>query len=353
MNNSQYYSRLIESTINPGNAKKSGTFRAWQDMAIRARKALQTVRADYDDADKELIGTYTSTVYLQKKAELDAKYNAVVDDVKKKLTDSLDSIIESKRQQFDRCSGAPSAEDLRLLQALSMRSSLTIAEVANVVGKLNGNVQSLAVLRDVAEKHGIHVPTGATTPEEFDASLERARNFSIDRLNEIDVPIKESGYKARAFYDYPDHRGEASHLYTPLDANQLTTEQISEATRQAQQAAARAQEPEVTPAAAKTGEGDVLPMWAEVTVANEYLSTIARQFHTTTDEIKRANPNKDFDHGIRSGEKILVPSTHFSYEPDQTGSHVQPDRVRAVPAPQYVTPAGPNGEEIGQDISIT
>ncbi len=354
MNDYRYYSRLIESTVNPGNAKKSGTFRAWQDLTIKARKALQNVRADYDDADKELIGTYTSTVYLQKKAELDAKYNAVVDDVKKKLTDALDDVIERKRAQFDRCSGAPSDVDIRLLTALSMRSSLTIAEIANVVAKLNGNIQSLALLRDIALKHNIHIPLGVSTPEEFDNAIARAREYSIDRLNEIDTPDNEAGYLAKSYYDYPDApNGEAVRIYSPLDGNVLTTEQISAATRRAQEAAARAQEPQAIPAAAETAEGDAVPMWAEVVIDNESLSTIAAQFHTTTAEIKRANPGRSFDAlHLEHGSKLLVPATKFTFQPDPTGGHVQPDRVRAVPAPRFVVPEGPNGEEPGQDVSI-
>lgn len=352
MNSLFYYSRLLENATNAGNAKKSGTFRGWQEKAIKARSVLKQVRNDYDKDLADLHGTYTTKVFLQKKAELDANYNKVVESVVSVLEKSLSEVIESKRRQFDKCSSAPSAEDLRLLQALNMRTSLSVAEIANTIAKLNGNVQSLAVLRDIAAKHNIHIPVGATTPEEFDAQMERAREFSLDRLREIDTIDKNAGYKTRAFYDYPDHPGEASHLYGPLDNNVLTTEQIATATKQAREKAARAAEPAEAPAASDTTSDSTPEMWAEVTVNGiQSLSTIAAQFHVSTQQIRDANPGITLDR-LYTGDKIFVPSTKFSFQPDASGTHVQPENVRAVPRPIEKIPTGPNGEKIGDDVSV-
>lgn len=352
MNSLFYYSRLLENATNAGNAKKSGTFRGWQEKAIKARSVLKQVRNDYDKDLADLHGTYTTKVFLQKKAELDANYNKVVESVVSVLEKSLSEVIESKRRQFDKCSSAPSAEDLRLLQALNMRTSLSVAEVAATIGKLNGNVQSLAVLRDIAAKHDIHIPVGATTPEEFDAQMERAREFSLDRLREIDTIDKNAGYKARAFYDYPDHPGEASHLYGPLDNNVLTSEQITTATNQARAAAASAAEHAEAPATSNSTGESAPEMWAEVNcTGKENLSTIASQFHLSRGQIIKANGGRDLS-VLHRGEKILVPATRFTFQPDVNGCHVQPENVRAVPRPVEVIPTGPNGEEVGDDISI-
>lgn len=352
MNSLFYYARLVDNATNTGNAKKSGTFRGWQDKAIKAREALKAVRRDYNDDLQEIIRTYSPNVAAQKKAELDERFNSIVSDAKDKLKDALEEVIESKQCWFDKCSGAPSAEDLRLLQALSMRSNMSIAEVASAAGKLNQNVQSMGVLRDIAAKFDIHIPIGAATPEEFDSMVQRAREFSLDRLRELETPDKEISYKAKMFFDYADLPGETAHFYGPLDNNVLTTEQISTATKQAQQTAARATKPDNTPTAAETGEGDAVPMWAEVTAnGQQNLSTIAAQFHVSTQQIREANPGKDLDR-LYTGDKILVPSTRFAFQPDPSGGHVQPDQVRAVPAPQYSFATGPSGEAVGEDIVV-
>lgn len=352
MNNMYYYHRLIENAVNTGSARKSGTFRGWQEKAIKARQALKQVRQDYEQDLQELHGKYTTKYFLEEKAKLEANYNGIVQSAVTKLTEDLEDVIESKRRQFDKVSGAPSAEDLRLLEALNMRTSLSIAEVANTIGKLNGNVQSLAVLRDIAAKHDIRIPAGATTPEEFDTMMQRAKEYSLDRLRDIDTPDRDMNYKGKCFFDYPDHPGEASHFYDPLDNNVLTTEQITTATRQAQQPEAKAPATETAPAAAKTGEGDAVPMWAEVTCSgNMSLSTIAEQFHVTPQQIREANGGRDLDR-LYTGDKILVPSTQFSFQPDPSGGHVQPDQVRPVPAVTYEYKTGPNGEAIGDDVSI-
>lgn len=347
MNNLYYYSRLVENATNTGSAKVSGTFKGWQMKAVRARQALMKAREDYDRDLNELRSTYTPNVLSQKKSELDEQYNAILSDAKTKLTDALEDVIASKRRQFDKCSGAPSDENLRLLTALNMRSTLTVDEVAGVVGKLNGNVQSLAVLRDVAAKFNIRVPVGASTPAEFDTLMQRAKEFSLDRLNELDTPNTSITYRGKAFYDYPDHPGEASHFYDPLDMNVLTSEQITTATRQAQ----AANKAEVTTAAATNPaeDGDAVPMWAEVTCHGASINTIAEQFHVSKQAIIDANPDKSLDR-LYTGDKILVPSTRFTFTPGS--GHVQPDDVRAVPAVKYEYPTGPNGEQIGEDVSI-
>lgn len=346
MNTLFYYQRLVENAIDTGHAAKRGTFREWQNKAIAARKALAQVKKDYEEDLNEIRATYSPAVIAAKKQELDEKYRSIVDTAKENLSAELDAVIESKQRQFDKCSGAPSAEDLRLLQALNMRSHISLDEFANTVSKLNGNVQSIAVLRDIADRHGVKIPVGANTPAEFDTMLQRAKEYSLDRLQEIDS--EDPGYKARAFYDYPDSPGEASAFYNPLDKNVLTTEQIRTATRET----AERESTKETTTPEKAAPGENVPMWAEVTASgNMSLSTIAAQFHTTTDEIRAVNPGRDLDR-IYSGDKILVPSTRFTFQPDPSGGHVQPDQVRPVPAIKTEYKIGPAGEEIGDDISI-
>lgn len=351
MKNLLYYKKLIETTTDAGHAAKSGTFRAWQAKCVNTRQALKQARADHDAELQELQGVYTTRIFLQKKAEIDEKFNSIVNDAKKKLTEDLDAVIESKRAQFDKCSGAPSAEDLRLLQALSMRTSLSVAEVSDVVGRLNGNVQSLSLLRDIAARHDIRIPIGATTREAFDEQLQRAREFSMDRLQRgLEVSDAELGYRDKLFYDYSD-RGEARFFYDGLDDNILTSQQITRATKEPASPVVKAEQGTTT-AGEDDQPGGAVEMWAEVKCNGSMsLSTIAGQFHVSKQQIRDANPGKDLDR-IYTGDVILVPSTRFTFQPDPSGGHVQPSQVRAVPRPKVECPAGPNGEAIGDDISI-
>lgn len=344
-----YYKRLIESTTDAGHAAKSGTFRAWHAKCVNTRQALQQARADHDAELQELQGVYTTRIFLQKKAEIDEKFNSIVNDAKNKLIEDLETVIESKQRQFEARSGAPSAEDLRLLQALSMRSNLTVAEVADVVPKLNGNVQSLSLLRDIAGKHNIHIPVGVSTREAFDEQLQRAREFSMDRLQRgLEVSDKEIGYKDKLFYDYSD-RGEARFFYDALDDNVLTSQQVTRATKEP---AAHVGAEQNATAGEPDQPGGAVEMWAEVKCNGSMsLSTIANQFHISSKEIRDANPGKDLDR-IYTGDVILVPSTRFTYQPDPSGGHVQPGDVRAVPRPKVELPTGPHGEEVGDTISI-
>ncbi len=350
MNISYYYNRLIENAINKGNAKKSGTFRGWQDKVIAVREALKSAEADYKKELSELSETYSTKVFDQKRTEIDNRYQAIVRDATSKLVEQLDEVIASKKKQYDASSGAPTAEDIRLLQALGMRTKLSVAEVSTAVEKLNSNVQSLAVLKDIAVKHGINVPI--TTPEDFDMQLQRAREFSIDRLRDIDVvDDKQLQYQARCFFFYPDDERSPSHdFYFKLDNNVLTTEQISKSAKTGQQQAT-ANEPIHSSEADKTNDGNTADIVSEVTVTGVMnINTLASQFHTSVSEIKECNPGKDLSR-LYTGDKILIPSTKFSFMPGSS-YYAQPEMVRPVPRPVYEDATGPSGEKVGDDVSI-
>lgn len=348
--NFSYYQKMFENLVSTGNPKKSGTLRGWQDKAIKTRESLKAARKDYDKELQEILATYSKSVAHEKKTVLDAQFDSIVKSATAELESDLDKIIESKQRQFDKCSGAPTEEELRLLQVLNMRKNLTIAEVANVIGKLNNNVQSLAVLRDIAERSNIHVPARASTPEEFDTLITRAREFSIRMLDDIAKPDDQLGYHGTSFYRYPDGPGEAAAFYGPLDNSTLTSEQISLATAKAREKETLNEVEATNPTPSATNPDE---MWAQIEVSGQMnVATIANQFHVSVKDIEEANPGKDVTR-LYTGDKILVPAIKFSFQPDPSGGHVQPHQVKAVPRPKYEYPKGPGGEEIGDDITAT
>lgn len=342
-----HYSNMIEKATAAGNPNKEKTLDAWQRRAIAVRAALLNIKGDFAKELDELSATYSPQVFEEKRKTVDEDYKALRDIAIKKVSDDLQNVLNAKRAQYDKCSGAPSAEDLRLLEALNMRSSLSIAEIAAVSGKFNGNVQAVRLLRDIARKHDIVFPD-IGGPEEFEEQLERAEQFSADHFAEIDTDTDQLNYKGRLFWTCPGD-GEAQYFYGTLDNQSFTAEQITDATNEAQRETATRS---TAPKATETGEGEPLEMWAEVkTNGLQDLSTIAMQFHVSTEQIRQANPGKDLSR-LYKGDSIYVPSTKFAFQPDASGGHVQPEDVKAVPRPIYPEPAGPGGEGIGDDVSI-
>lgn len=341
------YHDMIEKATAAGSPNKEKTLDAWQRRAIAVRGAMLNIKADYQKELDELRETYSAKTFEEKRQSVDEDYKTLRDVAIKKVADDLEAVLDSKRAQFDRSSSAPSDEDLRLLNALNMRSSLSIAEVAAVSGKFNGNVQAIRVLRDIARKHGISFPD-IGDPEQFEEMMERAEQFSTDHIQEIDADRDQLTYKGILFWEHPGE-GETRYFYGALDNQGFTTEQISNATTEAQRETATSS---TVTNATETGEGQPLEMWAEVKcTGNMSLSTIADQFHVSTEQIRRANPGRTLDR-LYSGDRILVPSTQFTFQPDPSGGHVQPGQVKAVPRPIYPEPTGPNGEAVGDDISL-
>lgn len=339
-----HYHDMIEKAT-AGSPNKEKTLDAWQRRAIAVRGAMLAIKADYKKELDELKETYSPKFFEEKRQKVDEDYKALRDIAVKKVTDDLEAVLDSKRAQFDRSSSAPSDEDLRLLNALNMRSSLSIAEVAAVSGKFNGNVQAIRVLRDIAKRNGISFPD-IGDPEAFEEMMERAEQFSTDHIQELDADHDQLNYKGLLFWEHPGE-GETRYFYGALDNQGFTTEQIADATKEAQREASPTK-----PAMMETVEGQPLEMWAEVRCnGNQHLSTIAEQFHVSTEQIRQANPGRDLSR-LYAGDKILVPSTTFNFQPDASGGHVQPEDARLVPRPNYSEPSGPNGETIGDDISL-
>ena len=334
--NLAYYSRLFESIINPGMAKPGGTLREWQRFAIDVRGKMMEARKVYDEKQKEINANFKGQRWMDEYAVLKNDYENVKKRAVDTLTKALDSVIESKKLEFKKNSGAPDEESLRLLQALKMREKLTPADVQNVVDKLNGNIQSLSILRDIAEKNNVTFPVGLADPEEFERSLDRTWNYCVDRIREIDSPDKELSYNGTAFYNFPDS-GVTDAVFHALDNNALLTAQIEEDATGVY---------ETDPG---DGSGE---MWAKVTLGDHVmLRTVASQFGVSLADIEAANPGRDLMH-IKAGDKILVPSTYFRFESNAKGIYVQPGDVATVPKPKITQPVGPHGEQIGEIVSI-
>ncbi len=341
------YSKIFEGATAAGNPDTEKSLAGWHKRACIKRNALLELKREHLKELDSLRDTYAPKVFEERRTELDAAYNTVVARVKDRLTEDLNAVLEGKRKQFDKSTGAPTEEQLRLLTALNMRSNLSAADIAQVSDKFQSNIQALQVLKDISAKHGIPFPDVGNV-EAFEESMTRAEQFSLDKLNSIDTDHDDLGYRDMLFWEHPGD-GEAMIYYGNLDGQGFSAEQITDATNEAQQETATRS---TAPKATETGEGEPLKMWAEVRCPrNTNIGIIATQFHTSAEAIRKANPEKDLDR-IHGGEKILVPATRFTFQPSPNGTHVQPEDVKAVPRPIYPEPTGPNGESVGDDIEI-
>lgn len=337
---------MIDNALhNAGKPDKDKSLSAWQNRAIITRRALLKIKEEHQKEIQELKETYAPKVFEEKRQEPERIYSEVVKYAKEKMLTDLEETLAGKRTRYDESMSAPSEEDIRLLTALSMRTSLSQAEIAAVSGKFENRVQSLRVLKDIAQKHGILFPD-VGDPDVFSEMMQRAEQFAKDKVMSIDTDSKDLSYKELLFWEHPD-AGEARYFFGQLDGQGFTAEQISEATKREadrKEAAARVRD---AGNGAEAGE-----MWAQVRCSgNQTLLNIASQFHVTPQQIRDANPGRDLSR-LYSGDKIYVPSTRFVFQPDPSGGHVQPQDVTPVPRPKYETPTGPAGEQIGDDITV-
>ena len=221
----RHYETMLERATGKYTAKNpERTLAAWQARTIKAREALMEAKARYQDELANLRETYRDKVYAEKRKTFDEDYETLRKQAESNAKADLQQVLESKRRQYDKANDAPSQADIRLLQALQMRTTLTMAEIAAVSGKFGGNLQALRVLRDIARKHNISFPD-VGDPERFERMLTDAEAYSLEQLQYLDTDKSEMTYVARAFYYHPG-AGVDRNYYTILDTQGFSAEEI-------------------------------------------------------------------------------------------------------------------------------
>lgn len=197
--------------------------------------------------------------------------------------------MEAKRKQLSKCLDAPSDEDLRLLSVLRMRNSLTDGELATASEKLNGNLQSLRTLADIAADRDLYFPHVADAGE-LDEMLIRAEQFARESVESISTPVEQMSYLDRCFWTAPG-TGPAVAFFEPVDNLRFTSPQDKRGLE----------------LVGDLGNPNAALVYC---TGNESLPLIAIQFGVSTADIQTANPNLDCNH-LRNGDELIVPSTRF------------------------------------------
>lgn len=326
------YERLFSRAINSGTPDNSKTLKAFRRRAIITREALKLANEQYQADLKKLSETYKQKALEEHRKPLDDEYKGLVKLAKERCLDDLESVLEGKRKQFDKSNDAPTDEQVRLLTVLSMRSDLTAAEVSNVAGKLNDNIQALRLLRDIAKRNGIYFPD-AGNADDFELNMEAAERFAQDMIATIDIiDDKALSYKALCFWRYPDEPTVVDSFFEALDGNILTSAQ-------------KVEDKETAPDKKPTIPAGKRPNAVQVYLrGDENLAGISMQFGVDSSEIRRVNPDTDFSRLTR-GSSIIVPAGTLKVT-NEPGS-VIPDQC----FPAYYEPPAP-APETGSYVKI-
>ena len=341
--------RIFDAVYRGGNPDRSKGFGGWQTRAQATRKGLLAVKEAMDSKLKELKETYTVRMYNPMYEEMQKDYSSVRESVVKKLLDDLDGVVAEKHERYAAAAlTAPTPDQLRLIEALNFRDDLTYGEISKIASNMAGNLQAMKALGGVVRSKGMDFPR-VKSDEAFENDLNSAVEYAKNMLTYIDYDRADLTYYALEFFEYADPKSKTPPYFDAVDAPVYSAVQLDEIGKEPSATAAT----NTTADAIEASDGESTEMWSEVTLTgHEWLHALADQFHVGTSEIRQANPEVDFTN-LHKGQKIFIPSTRMQFLPDQSGTHVQPERVRAVPRPAEFIPVGPGGAEPGDDIAVS
>ncbi len=328
-----YFKRTFDALNNAGTPDRERSLAGWQRRAAITRSALMEIKRQHKDEVAALAKTFQPKALEERRQPLDDAFSEVTKIAKERAMQDLDEVLDGKRKQFDRANDAPSEEHLRLLNALSLRSTLTADEVAAVAAKFDGNRQSLLVLRDLAAKHNLTFPR-ILTAGEIEAAIKEARDFAERMIESMEKDDRDLTYSELAFYTYPDHRGPSTAYFEPLDASQFTAEQIKKQTAE-----------EAEPAKAAISEGRKPNAVKVYLRGDETAAGIAMQFGISTRDLARANPEKDLSR-LNYNDSLIVPAGTL-HVTDAPGSIVPGQCV-----PTYYEPHEAEAVKAGENVTI-
>ena len=341
-NTKRVYDAIYKADSKPDRTK---TLESWQKRVQTLHNALLKMQEQHEAEMQEASGQYLPSVLAEQETAYKREVKYVVEKRIGELKSDLKTILDGKCEQFRKIAlSPPSDEQLRLLTAVSFRNDLSEGEVSRLVEQMGDCHQAIRSLRSIAKRSGVDVinPIGV---EEFEESIEKANLFCEDMLRQVETKSTNLSYDAKCFFEY-NGVGKANMLFNELDT----------ALYSAVQKEPRKPLPEPQTVAQEAGTNHPSPneadeFWSEVKSRGcENLHSVAEQFHVTQQAIREANPGRDLSR-FYAGDCFLIPSTKYSFRPG--GTSVQPEQVKAVPKPVWKEPAGPNGEQIGEDISIT
>lgn len=290
------YLRVYESAMRQrGKPAEARSLDSWRKNCAVIRQAVMSVKAVFEAEKKRMWGDLKADAYFKAIEPLQANYNFVLEQARTMMKNELKSVLNAKREQLSKCLDAPTEDDLRLLNVLNLRTSLSASELAAAADKLNGNINGLRALGDIARRSGLSFPDYGNL-DRISHDLEAAERFANTMIKNVDS--SDPTYFERMFYD---HTELIMPQFEDVDTDFFTT----------------AQEAVVPSGFAPSSPVSEIPVGKQANACRVYLTgsesllCLASQFNCTIAAIKEANPGIDI-HNLGGVESIVIPATKFS-----------------------------------------
>ena len=178
------------------------SFSAWKSRAQQTRDIILDHKHRNADAYEKLQRIYAGDALKQQKQNLDDQLFQLTETARALIKADFNNVMTAKKNQRELAHDAPSDQQMRLLQVLSLRTSIAPDEIAAAAERCSDSIQALRVLHDLADKNDIYFPD---LPSESDTTK------AVDSLTELRdivatdcaVDTNEMGYMQRVFWTTP------------------------------------------------------------------------------------------------------------------------------------------------------
>lgn len=313
------FAKMHDNATKPKKAIDPETkFSEWQNRVIEFRKDLTDKRSKIE-AKRQSLSRDLKPEAVEARLKNDMTDLAVsIDYYKNAARMDLEQVIKAKTEWFDGMFVAPSDEQLRLLQTLSLRTGkIDPDEAALYFSQVNNNLLAMHCLCDILQSNNISTPR-LPDHAEFRNGMEKAAEFSVAMIESLDKPEKQLSYSEICFFKAPG-TGPADAFYSRLDnvgffapqgnVSTVRTADSPDADGIGEQLVAQRSSTEKIERDG-LGRGKGLILRAD---GDEKLEVIAKQADVSPEDIKRVNPQIDFTKPIPLNCEINIPSSDFAY----------------------------------------
>ena len=126
------------------------------------RAGLREIWASFDQGMKELEPMKGSRHYTERSEELTTERDNAIDDLQNEFRNEFSLTIEGMRRSVvERPAIPPTADQLAILQTLTLRKEVGVEDLEMAERSMSGNDFALAALQDIAVAKGVHyrIPT--------------------------------------------------------------------------------------------------------------------------------------------------------------------------------------------------
>lgn len=211
-----YHFEFALKAVRAGSTSGKGTFQEWLNRAQDTRRVLFELLDDDSKKFADAKGIYANNIVDQMYTELTQRKQFLSGTAKKLILDDFDKLIETRREALHKASGAPTDEQLRLLQTLALRTKLSAADVSQAAAHCADSLSALQVLADLARANGISFPH-IVTAGEFEDTVSQAREGVENLVESVATPLDDLRYLDRLAWT-TQTPGRMAPLFASLDS---------------------------------------------------------------------------------------------------------------------------------------